>query len=81
MSFYYVYILQSLSNPNRFYVGSTTDLAARVAKHNAGQVPHTSKYAPWNIKSAVAFRDKAQAVSFERYLKSPSGRAFAKKRL
>jgi putative endonuclease len=29
----------------------------------------------------VAFRDRDQAVAFEKYLKSSSGRAFAKKRL
>jgi len=29
----------------------------------------------------VAFSDEAKAIAFERYLKSPSGRAFAKKRL
>jgi hypothetical protein len=33
------------------------------------------------IKTAIAFTDKARAIDFERYLKSSSGRAFAKKRL
>jgi putative endonuclease len=33
------------------------------------------------IKTAVAFRDPQRAAAFERYLKSPSGRAFASKRL
>jgi hypothetical protein len=50
-------------------------------KHNAGEVPHTAKYLPWTIKTYIAFRDENQAFAFERYLKSPSGRAFAKKRL
>jgi putative endonuclease len=44
-------------------------------------VPHTSKYGPWRIKTYIAFSDEAQAVAFEKYLKSASGRAFAKKRL
>ena len=77
----YVYILQSLSNPGRYYVGVTPDLRARLAKHNAGEVTHTSKYAPWRIKTYVAFAEEAQAFAFEKYLKSASGRAFAKKRL
>ena len=51
------------------------------AKHNAGEVPHTSKYVPWTLKSYVAFNDGQKAVEFEKYLKSASGRAFAKKRL
>ena len=75
----YVYILESLDSEH-FYVGITDDLRARLAKHNAGEVPHTSKYGPWRIKTYVAFSDEKQAVAFEKYLKSRSGRAFAKKR-
>lgn len=77
----YVYILQSMTIPDRYYVGITGDLRARLSKHNAGEVPHTSKYMPWKVKTYVAFTDEKQAFAFERYLKSPSGRAFAKKRL
>ncbi len=64
-----------------FYVGATKDLRGRLRKHNAGGVPHSSKFRPWKIKTYVAFSDHAQGVEFERYLKSASGRAFAKKRL
>jgi putative endonuclease len=76
----YVYILESLDSLH-FYIGITDDLRARLAKHNAGEVPHTSKYAPWRLKTYIAFSNAKQAVAFERYLKSASGRAFAKKRL
>ncbi|AOS42974.1 GIY-YIG nuclease superfamily protein [Lacunisphaera limnophila] len=79
--FAYVYILESLSAQGGFYVGLTDDLSARLAKHNAGGVPHTAKQRPWRIKTAVAFRDRTKAAAFEKYLKSPSGRAFGKKRL
>jgi len=77
----YVYILRSLQNLDRYYVGMTGDLRARLKRHNAGEVSHTSKYAPWSIKTYIAFEDEKQAFAFEKYLKSPSGRAFAKKRL
>jgi putative endonuclease len=77
----YVYILQSIENPERYYVGATGELRARLQKHNAGDVSHTSKYAPWSIKTYIAFADEKRALSFEKYLKSASGRAFAKKRL
>jgi putative endonuclease len=77
----YVYILQSFAYPDRYYVGATKDLRARLKKHNAGEVTHTSKYTPWKIKTYMAFSDDKQAFAFERYLKSPSGRAFAKKHL
>ena len=76
----YVYILES-HDSQHFYVGITDDLRARLAKHNAGEVPHTSKYGPWRIKTYVAFSDEDRAIAFEKYLKSGSGRAFAKKHL
>ena len=79
--FFYVYTLESLAVPGRFYVGFTEELGARLRKHNDGGVPHTAKYRPWRIKTAVTFSDRARAMDFERYLKSPAGRAFAKKRL
>jgi len=77
----YVYILRSVNPPERFYVGITGDLKERIRRHNAKEVSHTSKYAPWTLKTYVAFSNEAQAFAFEKYLKSPSGRAFAKKRL
>jgi hypothetical protein len=43
--------------------------------------PHTAKHRPWRVKTAIAFTDRQRALDFEKYLKSPSGRAFAKKRL
>jgi predicted GIY-YIG superfamily endonuclease len=76
----YVYILES-EDSEHFYVGVADDLRARLTKHNAGEVPHTSKYRPWRLKTYLAFSDEKQAFAFERYLKSGSGRAFAKKRL
>jgi predicted GIY-YIG superfamily endonuclease len=81
MSFSYVYILQSIPTPESFYVGLTENLKQRLAKHNSGDVPHTAKFKPWRIKTAIAFTDRSRAANFERYLKSASGRAFAKKRL
>ncbi len=77
----YVYILHSEADPERFYTGITGDLKARLARHNAGEVPHTSKYKPWILVTYIAFSDEAKAFAFEKYLKSASGRAFAKKRL
>jgi len=80
-SFFYVYILESINNPDKFYTGFTENLQKRLKDHNSGKNPHTIKYKPWRIKTAVAFIDRNRAVEFERYLKSASGRAFAKKHL
>lgn len=79
MGFHYVYILESVANPEHFYIGLTEDLQARLRIHNAGEVSHTSKFKPWAIKTAIAFRDRSRAAAFERYLKSGSGRAFTRK--
>ena len=79
--YHYVYTLQSLSQPNQIYTGRTENLPGRLNDHNAGKVPHTSKFRPWVIRSATAFKDKSRAIAFERYLKSGSGRAFLHRHL
>ena len=77
----YVYLLQSEAVVGQRYVGVTSDLKQRLAEHNAGDSPHTSKYVPWKLVTYVAFLDERKAETFERYLKSGSGHAFARKRL
>ena len=77
----YVYLLQSEVVAGQRYVGVTSDLRQRFAEHNAGKSPHTSKYVPWRLVTFVAFSDERKAETFERYLKSGSGHAFARKRL
>ena len=78
-NFFYVYILVDVATGSHHYVGSTQDLPARLAKHNAGEVPHTSKFRPWRIETAIAFDSKEKAAAFEQYLKSGNGHAFAKR--
>jgi len=75
----YVYMLQSVSHPERYYVGSALDLKRRFAEHNKGQSPHTKKFLPWKLVGYVAFSDHEKADKFEAYLKTASGRAFAKR--
>ena len=75
----YVYILRSTADGEHYYVGISDDLKSRLRQHNAGEVAHTSKHRPWTLKNYFAFEDKQKAYAFERYLKSGSGRAFAKK--
>ena len=77
--FHYVYILKSDVAPERHYIGMTSDLTQRLAAHNSGKVSHTSIFKPWTIETAVAFRDQTKAAAFERYLKSGSGREFARR--
>ena len=77
--YHYVYTLESLSNPSQIYTGQTQNLKQRLKEHNSGHVPHTSKFIPWQIRSATAFKSRERALAFERYLKSGSGRAFLKR--
>ncbi|WP_332763730.1 GIY-YIG nuclease family protein [Phenylobacterium sp.] len=78
---HYVYLLESIDYAGERYVGVTNDLRQRLREHNAGKSKHTSKFAPWRIATYVAFSDRPKAEAFERYLKSGSGHAFARKRL
>jgi predicted GIY-YIG superfamily endonuclease len=77
----YVYLLRSTSRSEQTYIGVTDDLMRRLQDHNSGDSPHTAKYRPWSLVTAVAFTDGAKATAFEQYLKSGSGRAFAAKHL
>lgn len=78
---YYVYLLRSINHPDQAYVGSTTNIEQRLDEHNSGKSTHTQKYKPWEIVSYTAFTDKSKAMSFEKYLKSGSGRAFSLRHL
>jgi predicted GIY-YIG superfamily endonuclease len=79
--FYYVYLLRSIKVPGETYVGFSDDLETRMKDHNRGASVHTAPFRPWRLVSAHAFADREKAKAFERYLKSGSGRAFAKRHL
>jgi putative endonuclease len=74
-----VYILRSVTDSIRPYIGLTSDVRARLDDHNAGRCRHTARYRPWELNVTIELRDEQRAVAFERYLKSGSGRAFAKR--
>ena len=77
---YYVYLIQSIKNSKRTYVGYTTDIQKRIEKHNEGGSVYTAKYKPWKLITYIYFNSKNKALQFETYLKSGSGCAFSKKR-
>lgn len=76
---WYVYVIRSIGSPDQEYTGATANLS--LADHNTGKSSHTAKFAPWTLTWYCAFPDKGRALAFEEYLKSHSGRAFARKRL
>jgi predicted GIY-YIG superfamily endonuclease len=80
-SLYIVYLLRSIKFPEQPYIGFTEDLDARLKEHNRGGSVYAGRYRPWRLVSYHAFTDKKKAKEFEAYLKSGSGRAFAKRHL
>ena len=74
-----VYILRSITNPSRHYVGIAADLVSRLDWHNHGQCRYTVHDRPWEVVVSMHFPDEQAARRFEAYLKSGSGRAFAKR--
>lgn len=75
----FVYILRSDRDPQKHYVGVTSDVSKRLRGHNAGLDVHTARNRPWHVIVSLEFRTEEGAVEFERYLKTGSGRAFAKR--
>ncbi len=75
---WYVYFLR-LENGD-VYVGSTNDLRRRVASHGQGRVDSTKSSLPVKLLADVAIETEIIARRLERYFKSGSGKAVAKKR-
>lgn len=75
----FAYVLRSENDPRRHYVGVTSDADSRLDWHNHGPCGHTVEHRPWSLVVAIEFPTEQQALRFERYLKSGSGRAFAKR--
>jgi predicted GIY-YIG superfamily endonuclease len=78
---FYAYILRSERDPKVVYHGFTRDLKKRLEVHNCGGNRSTSAMKPWRLLWYGAFETEAAAMDFERYLKTASGKAFARKRL
>lgn len=77
---YYVYILRSTSS-NQTYTGFTNDLKKRLVDHNDGRSKHTKKFRPWSLVAYTAFESESKARSYEEYLKTGSGIAFARRHI
>jgi len=78
---YIVYILVSKQYPDRMYIGLTERISRRVDEHNAEKSLYTKKYGPWELRTYITFDRRGKAAAFEKYLKSGSGFAFAKRHL
>jgi putative endonuclease len=74
----FVYVLLNQVNDSP-YVGITSDVARRLDTHNSGGSVYTAPCRPWRLAVALEFPGERQALQFERYLKSGSGRAFMRR--
>ena len=73
MTFFYVYVLQSLVK-DWTYVGYSQDLRKRYEEHNNGESPSTSPYKPFTLIFYEAYRNEKDAKRREKYLKTTKGK-------
>ncbi|MCB0825241.1 MAG: GIY-YIG nuclease family protein [Armatimonadetes bacterium] len=66
---FFVYILHSASS-DRFYVGHTSNLDDRLARHNQGRSKSTKSGVPWTLVYHEQFESRAEAVRRESEIKS-----------
>lgn len=77
---FYVYLIRSIKNSQKSYIGYTNNIIERIETHNSGGSVYTKSHRPWKLVMYLCFEDEAKAIEFEKYLKSGSGNSFAKKR-
>jgi len=75
---WFVYILKCADNS--YYTDCTSDLEDRLRRHFKGENIYTKDRLPIILVYYSAFQNKYKAYEFEKYLKSGSGKAFARKR-
>ncbi len=75
---FWVYAIKS-DERNYIYVGLTSDLNARVERHNKGYERTTKPYRPFKIIYTKKFSTRKEARLYEKYLKSGIGKEFLKR--
>ena len=69
---YYVYVLRS-EKVGKFYIGSTSDVNARLDFHNSGKQRSTRHRIPFKIVYTEKYVDKSDAIKREKQIKSYKG--------
>ena len=78
--FYYVYILRSIKD-GKWYTGFTADLRKRFTQHNNNKSTYTKGRGPFELIYYEAYKNKTDARSREKQLKSGQGKGYLKKRI
>ena len=69
---HYIYILQSLKD-NKYYIGETTNVQARLLFHNGGYQRSTKSRIPFRLVTFEEYPDKTEALIREKHIKSWKG--------
>jgi predicted GIY-YIG superfamily endonuclease len=77
----YVYLIKSIPDPSKRYVGLASNLERRIEEHNAGMSASTAEHKPWRLVTYLKLDSEKKAEKFEGYLKHGSGYTFAKRHL
>ena len=70
---YYVYILESLDEDKKHYIGYTRDLRKRLREHNSEENRGYTKNRKWRVKYYEVYESKELALKREKRLKNHSG--------
>ncbi len=76
--YYYVYILFS-DRLNRYYIGSTKDIASRIEAHLWNHKGFTSKAKDWQLRYQEVFETKTEALAREKQIKRWKSRKLIEK--
>ncbi len=75
---YYTYILYSKIR-DRYYIGSTSDIPARLAVHNTNHSGFTGHTGDWTVVYKERFSSKQEALIREKKIKSWKSRLMIEK--
>lgn len=75
---HYTYILYSVIR-DCYYIGSSVDVAARLAVHNTNHKGFTGKTLDWKVAYTEAFDLKSEALMREKKIKSWKSRRMIEK--
>ncbi len=77
---YYIYILKS-EKDGKYYTGYSSDLRKRLKDHQSGNVESTKNRRPLELIYYEAYKEKAQALRREKFLKNTKGKLQLRKQL
>ncbi len=80
MKMYFTYVLRSQKD-NKFYIGFTKDLKARISLHNNGKSRSTAGRQPLSLIHYEVCLSETDAINREKYLKTGYGRRYLNNRL